>query len=174
MKYSFVVLVLALIAGTLIATSCRPDMSNPVSSNSPGTPSAVVKGTSTTVSSANINGSGGDMPAYYDSTQFTINFKPLSAGAASSLIAHNGSINTIYTSPDNAPPSEKFIAVLDAIQGDGFNPLWREVHIVFNAGFTPHQFFSDNGVLAAASGPNPEITLDITNEVYRCSVVGKK
>jgi hypothetical protein len=174
MKYSFVVLVLALIAGTLFITSCRPDMSNPVSSNSPGALSALGKGPSMIVSSANINGSGGDRPAYYDSTLFTINFKPLSGGAASSLIGHNGSINTIYTSPDNAPPSDTFIAVLDAIQGDGFNPLWREVHIVFNAGFTPHQFYSDNGILAAASGPKPEITLDITNEIYRCSVVGKK
>jgi hypothetical protein len=27
-------------------------------------------------------------------------------------------------------------------------------------------------VLAAAAGPNPEITIVVTDEVYRCSVVG--
>jgi hypothetical protein len=40
-----------------------------------------------------------------------------------------------------------------------------------NAGFTPHQFTSDEEVLAAAAGPNPEITIVETDEVYRCSVV---
>ena len=64
--------------------------------------------------------------------------------------------------------------MIDAIQGDGFNPLWHQVLIVFNPGFTPHQFFSDDEVLAAAAGANPEITLDVTDEVYRCSVVGPK
>ena len=29
-------------------------------------------------------------------------------------------------------------------------------------------------VLAAAAGANPEITLDVTDEMYRCSVVGPK
>jgi hypothetical protein len=32
--------------------------------------------------------------------------------------------------------------VIDAIQGEGFNPLWHQVLIVFNQGFTPHQFVS--------------------------------
>jgi hypothetical protein len=52
------------------------------------------------------------------------------------------------------------------------NPVWREVQIVFNSGFTPHQLFSDNDVAAAASAG--EITLDTTNEVYWCPVVGHK
>jgi len=63
-----------------------------------------------------------------------------------------------------------FTSVLDAIQGDGFNPLWREVQITFNAGHTPRQLFSDNEVAdAAAAG---EIRLAPTDEVYRCSVIG--
>jgi hypothetical protein len=65
-----------------------------------------------------------------------------------------------------------FISVLDAIQGDGFNPLWREVQITFNGGFTPRQLFSDTEILAAAAGSNPEITLTTTDELYRCSVIG--
>jgi hypothetical protein len=43
-----------------------------------------------------------------------------------------------------------------------------------NSSSAPHQFFSDDEVLAAAAGANPEITLVDTGEVYRCSVVGSK
>jgi hypothetical protein len=50
--------------------------------------------------------------------------------------------------------------------------LWQQVLIVFNEGFAPHQFNSEEQVLAAAAGANPEITLVVTDEVYRCSVVG--
>ncbi len=94
-------------------------------------------------------------------------------GAEGSLLATNPSINTIYASND-LDEEQDFIPVIDAIQGDGFNPLWQQVLIVFNRGFTPHQFVSDEQVLAAAAGPDPEITLDVTDEVYRCSVVGPK
>jgi hypothetical protein len=61
-----------------------------------------------------------------------------------------------------------------AIQGEGFNPLLHQVLIVFNQGFTPRQFTSEDEVLAAASGGNPEITLVPTDEVYRCSTVRSK
>ena len=64
--------------------------------------------------------------------------------------------------------------MLDAIQGDGFNPLWEQIKIVFNAGVTPRQFHSDDEVEAAAAGQHPDITLVDTGEVYRCSVVGRK
>jgi hypothetical protein len=60
--------------------------------------------------------------------------------------------------------------VINAIRGEGFNPLWQQVLIVFNAGFTPDQFTSEAEVLAAAQAG--EITLGTTGEVYRCSVVG--
>ena len=63
--------------------------------------------------------------------------------------------------------------MIDAIQGEGFNPLWHQVLIVFNPGFTPHQFISEDEVLAAAAGGS-EITLVSTDEVYRCSIVGSK
>ncbi len=69
------------------------------------------------------------------------------------------------------PGSGSFVSVLDAIQGDGFNPLWQEVQISFNAGVTPQQFTSDNDILAAATAQ--QITLTPTTEVYRCSVIGK-
>jgi len=118
----------------------------------------------------NPNGSAGDMPAFYDDRLFTINFKELASNAEVSQLRHNQSINTIYMSDPGLPINQPFIAVLDAIQGDGFNPLWQEVQIMFNNGFTPRQLTSDTDVLAAAT--SGEITLIPTTEVYRCSVVG--
>jgi hypothetical protein len=66
---------------------------------------------------------------------------------------------------------QDFNSVIDAIPTDGFNPLWLQKLIVFNPGFTPHQFFSDDEVEAAAAGPNPQITLVNTGEIYRCAVI---
>jgi hypothetical protein len=119
----------------------------------------------------NTNGAAGQMPAYYDGKLFTVNMKEMPN--SDPLIRHNSSINTIYASND-LDEEQDFIPVIDAIQGDGFNPLWEQVLIVFNDGFTPHQFFSDEEVEAAAAGPDPEITLVDTGEVYRCAVVGRK
>jgi hypothetical protein len=68
-----------------------------------------------------------------------------------------------------------FASVLDAIQGDGFNPLWVEVQVVFNVPLTPEllqQLCSDDLINAAAKAGT--ITLVPTTEVYRCSVVGPK
>lgn len=119
------------------------------------------------------NGAAGQMPAFYDGELFTINIYQLSDTAAASIVAKNQSHNTIYASND-LDEEQEFVPVIDAIQGDGFNPLWLQVLIIFNEGFTPHQFFSDDEILAAAAGPDPEITLVNTGEVYRCSVVGSK
>jgi len=118
----------------------------------------------------NTNGAAGDMPAYYDGKLFTINFKELSPDAEKSAIAHNSAINKIYMSDPGLPGGQMFISVLDAIQGDGFNPLWREFQITFNNGFTPRQLKSDTEVDAAKQ--SGEITVQPTSEVYRCSVVG--
>ncbi len=120
-----------------------------------------------------VNGAAGQMPAYYEGELFTVNMKELPATASASIIGKNQSLNEIYASND-LDEEQDFIPVIDAIQGEGFNPLWRQNLIVFNAGFTPHQFVSEADVLAAAAGPNPAITLVQTDEVYRCSVVGRK
>jgi hypothetical protein len=124
-------------------------------------------------SDGSMNGAAGQMPAFYDGELFTVNMKEMPDNASDSLRGNNVSINTIYASND-LDEEQDFTPVIDAIQGDGFNPLWDQVLIVFNEGFTPHQFVSDEQVLAAAAGPNPEITLVETGEVYRCSVVGSK
>jgi hypothetical protein len=120
-----------------------------------------------------MNGAAGQMPAFYDGELFTVNMKEMPSNAEDSLLGQNPSVNTIFASND-LDEEQDFIPVIDAIQGDGFNPLWQQVLIVFNAGFRPHQFVSDTQVLAAAAGPHPEITLVATDEVYRCSVVGPK
>ena len=118
------------------------------------------------------HGSGTDMPAYYDGKLFTINFTELPPGGESANLQKNSAINNIYQYGPGLPDGKPFVSVLDAIQGDGFNPLWQEVQITFTDGHTPHQFFSDTEVLdAAAAG---EITLTATGELYTCSVVGSK
>ena len=121
---------------------------------------------------ASMNGSGGDMPALYDGQTFIINFKELPSGGEAAALARNMSINTIYMCDmcENAlPGGASFVSVIDAIQGDGFNPLWQEVQITFDA-IDPQQFTSDEDILEAADAG--EITLTPTDELYRCSVVG--
>jgi hypothetical protein len=111
------------------------------------------------------------MNAFYDDQIFTINFTELPPGGEAATEQHNNSKNTIYQC-DTCPFA--FISVLDAIQGDGFNPLWEEVQITFTkpATFPPQQFTSDNDILAAAAAGN--ISLRDTEEMYRCSVLGPK
>ena len=119
------------------------------------------------------NGVGGSMPAYYDDELFTINLFQLSDAAAEQIIAKNQSLNTIYMCDacEGQISGGDFVSVIDAIQADGFNPLWLEVQITFNAGFTPRQLTGDEDIDAAATAG--EITLTPTDEVYRCSVIGK-
>src|SRR5882724_12608365 len=119
----------------------------------------------------NSNGAATQMLAYYDGELFTVNMFEVPGEGA--ILEHNKSVNEIYASND-LDEEQEFIPVIDAIQGDGFNPLWQQFLIVFNEGFTPHQFFSDVEVEEAAAGPDPEITLIDTGETYRCAVVGPK
>lgn len=129
--------------------------------------------TSGTVQAAgSVKGAGGQIPAFYDGERFTINDVEVS-DVASDHIGSNPTHNAIFVTNDLDDPQD-FDPVLDAIQGDGFNPLWEQILIVFKPGVTPHQFVSDDEVLDAAAGAGAEITLVDTGEVYRCSVVGKK
>lgn len=145
-----------------------------------GEPQAITAATGSTSLSASrtaqpagsVKGAAGQMPAYYDGNLVTINSMQISDTAAE-RIGSNPSHNQIFVTNDLDDPQD-FNPVLDAIQGDGFNPLWEQFRIVFNTGVTPHQFFSDDEVAQAAAGPHPQITLVDTHEVYRCSVVGRK
>jgi len=140
---------------------------------SPTGPSAGSQTNGLLAAQASVNGAGGQMPAYYDGELFTVNMKEQSETANAAIIGENQNLNEIYASND-LDEEQDFIPVINAIQGEGFNPLWHQILIVFNEGFTPHQFVSEDEIEAAAAGRNPEITLVETDEVYRCSVVGKK
>jgi hypothetical protein len=117
------------------------------------------------------NGASSQRPVFYEGRQVTVNM--FEVAASDPLLANNKGVNEIYATND-LDEEQDFLSVIDAIQGEGFNPLWNQVLIVFNQGFAPHQFTSEDDVLAAADGPDPEITLVPTDEVYRCSIVASK
>jgi len=117
------------------------------------------------------NGAASQRPVFYEGQQVTVNMFEVPSSEA--LLEHNRNTNTIYASND-LDDEQDFLSVIDAIQGEGFNPLWHQVLVVFNQGFSPHQFVSEDQILAAAAGAHPEITLVSTDEVYRCSIVGSK
>lgn len=117
------------------------------------------------------NGPSTYMPAYYDGKLFTISFMELPTKGEMATELHNNSKNIIYQSDQAVAEGFNFISVLDAIQGDGFNPLWEEWQITF-VKIEPKQYFSDNEILAAAAVGN--ISLMDTDEMYICAVVGSK
>ena len=118
-------------------------------------------------SAASTNGVAGAIPVYYDGNLLTMNFKEMPAAAQTPIHDRNGQINVVYQS--DATPG--FISVVDAIPGDGMNPLWEEQQITFNIGYPAHQLYRDTEILAAqASG---EITITDTDGMCRCSLIGK-
>jgi hypothetical protein len=118
------------------------------------------------------NGRQGVMDAYYDDELFIINFKEIDDNAADALQEHNKSINFIFMSDEGLPDGSMFVAVIDAIQGDGFNPLWVELQVHFTPGHTARQLTGDEDIADALT--SGEISLETTGELYRCSVIGPK
>jgi len=110
-------------------------------------PTAALAGQAT--SNGNENGAAGEIPAFFNGKGVTINVKQLSDTAAASIIAHNKSLNIIYVTND-LDQTQEFAPVINAVPGQGFNALWLQVQIQFNPGVTPHQFTSEEEVLAAA------------------------
>jgi hypothetical protein len=162
---------LLFLAGSLSA--CQPEGGLTAPSTSQAALKTAGSSNAALVAKASENGAANQRPAYYEGELFTVNMKELPATASASILAKNQGVNEIYASND-LDDDQDFISVINAIQGEGFNPLWHQNLIVFNQGFTPHQFTSEADVLAAAAGLNPEITIVATDEVYRCSVVGRK
>ena len=116
-------------------------------------------------------GASTQMPAFFNGMQVTVNMKEQPAGAETALLANNKNVNQIYAQAD-LDQMQPFPPVINAIQGNGFNPLWHQNLITFNPGFMAHAFTSEADVLAAAKAG--EITLNTTGtEVYRCAVVGQ-
>jgi len=119
-----------------------------------------------------LKGHASIIPAYYDGVLLNIQFVEFSPTAEKALLAHNQSLNFIYQSDPGLPGGAPFISVIDAIPGDGFNPIWEEIQIAFTPGHTPRQLFSDDEIAAAFMAG--EITMTETGEVYWCPVVGPK
>jgi hypothetical protein len=142
-------------------------------STAPRMTHAMAATAATPASDASENGAAGQMPAFYDGRQIVINVKQVPDPSSDPLTANNPNLNTIFVTNDLDDPQD-FEPVVDAIQGDGFNPIWKQIRIEFHAGATPHQFHSDDEVVGAAGGAHPEISLVDTGELYRCAVVGKK
>jgi hypothetical protein len=156
-------IIMVVIALTAVFAACKKSEVNPASPA--GTTATTSSQEARNASAArSSNGSAGIELVYYDSMLVKMNLNPFSDQAAQNLLANNKSINKLYE-------ADGFVTVTDAIQGDGYNPAWQEVDIVFNSGFTAHQFYSDNEVLNAAAGAHPEITLVPTQEVYRCAII---
>ncbi len=137
--------------------------------------SALVVGTALGVHST---GKPKVVTALYDANEFRITLTEMPENATEVLLAHNGSINHIYVvenSEEEEEDLEAFTPVIDAIQGDGFNPLWQEVRVIFTDPASTQQslgLFSDNDIADANTAGT--ISLDPQQEVYRCSVLGPK
>ena len=171
---SLILLTSLALVGCSKTSPLAPQSTMPAAAPTTGSVAAPAVGANASFAAqGSTNGAASQMPAYYDGRLVTVNMMELPKDASASLIDRNGSVNEIFASND-LDDEQDFNPVIDAIQGDGFNPLWRQILIVFNPGFSPHQFVSDEEVEAAAAGANPEITLVRTDEMYRCSVVGKK
>ncbi len=128
-----------------------------------------------------LAGSGTGKPlvisAYYDAKLHDITLTHMPENATESLLQHNKSINTIYVVEGSEPEEEdpSFIPVIDAIQGDGFNPLWQEVKVIFTDPASTQQslgLFSDVDIANAVTAGS--ISLEPQDELYRCSVIGPK
>lgn len=164
-KFTILALITIISSSVLFLVSCSNEdaIETPSSANFSLQTSITGKNSTTGIASA--------IPAYYDAKLFKIIFVEFPPQASAILIAKNPGINFIYQSDPGLPGGLPFISVIDAIPGDGMNPIWEEVQIVFNSGHTARQLFSDDEIFAAEA--NNEITLTHTGEVYKCPVIGK-
>ncbi|KIA86493.1 hypothetical protein [Flavobacterium sp. AED] len=164
-KFTILALITTILGSVLFFVSCSNEdvIETQSSSNFARQTSISSKNSTTGIASA--------IPAYYDAKLFNIIFVEFTPQASAILIAQNPGINFIYQSDAGLPGGLPFISVIDAIPGDGMNPIWEEVQIAFNSGHTARQLFSDDEISAAVA--NNEITLIPTGEVYKCPVIGK-
>jgi hypothetical protein len=105
------------------------------------------------------------MPGFFDGQLVTVLHQDFGETAAEALVDHNGTVNLIYE-------TDGLLDVVDAAPGEDYNPIWIEVEVEFNAGFTPHQFVSAAEIQAAAD--SGEVTLTETDEVEICAIVGPR
>jgi len=93
----------------------------------------------------------------------------LSPNEISYVIGKHVPTSTLYSYGDLHQPAT-FIPVTDDIN---FNPIWREMQIDFNPGFTPYQFTSSAQIDSSLHAASPEITVTMTDNFYRYIITGK-
>ncbi len=93
----------------------------------------------------------------------------LTQNEISYVVGKHVPVSTIYSYSNLHMPAQ-FLPLTDDI---ATNPIWREIDIVFNPGFTAHQFTSVDELNAALHATNPEISLVNTDFYYRYTIIGK-
>jgi len=73
----------------------------------------------TALAQGSPNGASTQRPVFYEGKQVTVNM--FEVPASDPLLANNTGVNTIYASND-LDEEQDFLSVIDAIQGEGFNP----------------------------------------------------
>jgi hypothetical protein len=119
------------------------------------------------VPAQSTSGISSEIQAYYDCNLLNILFVEFTGTAAANLLQHNKSINNIWQQDTRVGGNP----VIDAIPGDGFNPVWAERQITFLPGKTPRLLCRDDDVNNAVD--NGEIEDPLTGDVYWCPVIGK-
>ncbi len=114
---------------------------------------------------ASENGRGSAMQGYFDCQLFNILHHDVAEGAAEALAELNGQVNLIFVFPDGS-----HLDVVDAIPTRDYNPLWQEVEVTWNT--TPHLLCSADQIFAARDAG--EVTLEFTDELESCPVVGPR
>src|SRR5215471_12030409 len=107
----------------------------------------LVGGTRAGSSGGSTNGIASEIQAYYDCSLLNILFVKFTGTAAANLVQHNKSINIIWQQDPSVPADENH-PVINAIPGDGFNPVWQEMQIKIVAGRNPGQLCRDDDVNA--------------------------
>lgn len=119
------------------------------------------------VPAQSTSGISSEIQAYYDCNLLNILFVEFTGTAAAKLLQHNKSINNIWQQDTRVGGHP----VIDAIPGDGFNPVWAERQITFLPGKTPRLLCRDDDVNNAVG--DGEIEDPLTGDVYWCPVIGK-
>jgi hypothetical protein len=106
---------------------------------------------------------------YWETHVLRVFLQGLSQDEISYVVGKHVPVSNLYIYSDLHMPTQ-FLPVAADID---INPIWKEVLIEFNPGFTPYQFLSAAEVDAALHAASPEIRLTDTGNYFRYTVVGK-
>jgi hypothetical protein len=105
-------------------------------------------------------------PIYYNEFLAKALLWGLSQNEISYVIGKNIPVSTLYSYNDLHSPSQ-FIPVADDVSE---HPIWKQVNIEFNPGYTPYQFTSSDQINSALHAAPPEIRLVDTDFYFRYTI----